>query len=119
MSPRLEQYLSVRDVAKLKGWGSSRAALQRAKRRLLHKHRLSNQALMAQLGGPTSPWVTTLPLLRKHCPEWFDAPSEALDLLAEASATVRTEMADLRKANQALRHRVRLLELAQTRTPKP
>lgn len=116
---RLEPYLTVRDVARLKGWGTSRAALLRAKRRLLARNRLSGGALLIQLGGPTSPWVTTMTLLRKNAPELVDTPSEALDLIAEGAARVQAEMAELRKANQALRHRVRLLEQAHTRTPKP
>lgn len=35
MPAKLEPYLTIRDVAKLKGWGASRAALLRAKRKLL------------------------------------------------------------------------------------
>jgi hypothetical protein len=71
---------------------------------------------MIQLGGPTSPWVTTMTLLKQHAPELVNTPSEALDLIAEGASKVKAELTELRKANQALRHRVALLERAQTRT---
>lgn len=111
MATKLARYVTLKEVARLMGWGTSKTSLQHLRRRLTAKQELLGQSFLVKLGpAEHSPWVTTLPLLRQHCPELFDKPAEALDMLAEAAASLRQEIALLRRQNQDLRARIRQLE---------
>lgn len=93
------------------GWPSSPSAIRRLKKRLLRRQELAGVEFLTRMGGgPTSPLVTTIALLRKHCPEMVDNAQEALDLVADIINRLKSEIAELKLENQRLRHRVFKLE---------
>jgi hypothetical protein len=111
MPPALARHVTLRELSELYGWSTSRAAVRRLRKRLLDRQRLTQEPFIAKLGtGPNSPLLTTVPLIRKHCPEMVDRPAEALDMVADVMNRLKSDMAELRRENQALRHRVKVLE---------
>ena len=114
MGSQLAKHVTLKELSTLYGWNTSRSALRRLKKRLQDRERVSGAQFLQKLGtGPNSPLVTTVPLIRLHCPEMVDRPAEvndALNMVAEVITKLRAEVGELRAANKDLRAKVKVLE---------
>lgn len=104
----LTRYLTLREAAELVGMGVKRSSARKLGRLLRRKERRSRTEILIRLGdAPNAPVVTTVPLLRQHCPELFDTREEALEIVREYVDDLRDAVAELKLRDKALAARIR------------
>lgn len=99
--------LTLRDAAALIGWPNTRPS---ARRLLRYLARRAPQALVRPTAVHTSPYYTTVILLKTHCPEFFCHRDEVAELLRDHVAELTETLAEHRLAYRSLAARIRSLE---------
>ena len=104
----LTRYLTLREAAELVGMGAGRTSARKLGRLLRKKERRTSAEILFRLGdSPNSPVVTTIPVLRQHCPELFDTREEALEIVREYVEKLKESVAELRQVDRSLAARIR------------
>lgn len=116
-------YLTLREFAEQRGMRTDKVAMQRLRRRLVKKQRHTLEAFLLRLSGaPNDPVYTTIPLMRQHCPEFFDKRSEAEAFLKKSLANIEEAIREAKLRDSAIAAKVRELksELQEhLKTPHP
>ncbi|MBX3131623.1 MAG: hypothetical protein KF718_33205 [Polyangiaceae bacterium] len=76
---------------------------------LRRKERRTQTEIVIRLSdAPNAACVTTIPLLRQHCPELFDTREEALEIVREYVDDLRDAVAELKLRDRALASRIKV-----------
>lgn len=104
-------YLTLREFAEQRGMRTDKVAMQRLRRRLVKKQRHTGKAFLIRTGeAPNDPIYTTIPLMREHCPEFFDKRSEAEAFLKKSIAHLEEAIREGKLRDSALAAKVRELK---------
>jgi hypothetical protein len=105
-TPATAAPMSIADAAELLRFkGTRRTAERRLRRYLLAKEQFLNEQIMirtASEDGVRVRYFVTLPLLRQHCPEFFNARVEAEEHLRERFDEITEKLVDLERRDEAL-----------------
>ncbi len=98
------QPMTVSRAATLLGFtGCLRTIERRLRRYLLTRERLTNETIMLRVGtGARQRYLVTIPLLRQHCPELFDARLESEARLREQFEEIEEKLGELARRDEAL-----------------
>lgn len=116
-------YLTLRKFAEMRGMRTDKVAMQRLRRRLVKKQRHIERPFLIRTGeAPNDPIYTTIPLMREHCPEFFDKRSEAEAFLKKSIAHLEEAIREGKMRDSALAAKVRELKIEfseHVKTPHP
>jgi hypothetical protein len=104
----LAEYLTLKQFAERRGMRSDRVAMQRLRRRLTKKQRRVREVFLIRVSdAENGPILVTEPMMRLHCPEFFDKRAEVIEYLKEYVQRLDESIAELKLRDRSLASRLR------------